>query len=417
MRFYSGSGVAWQNMVGMVAMAMLLGASDVPAADDAKTGEAAKAKPTGTKPSDSKEKPKPDPFVVPDGSPEQLLKYLDTLGELEPPARDPESITQFNKKAMASVLQAAGKVLAAKPTEEQAAQAAQWKFGALAMLNRMGDKEAGAKLKGFPAELDQLGWKKLARAVQGTLLGSELGQIQEDDAKAFSDLLERIKAYVAQGEIGRREVGLVMETAFTAERLGTELAVRAYEDLAKILAASSNKEVASLAPKMLGSARRLTLVGKPMEIAGLTLAGKPLDWAKYRGKVVLVSFWATWCGPCREEIENIRRNYAAFHEKGFEVVAICIDKDRQELVDYLKDNALPWTVLFDQSLQSEQADKTMATAYGAMQIPQLILLAKDGNVVALDARGPRLKKLLTGLLGEPGPPGKGRSTGTLSQPQ
>jgi len=252
--------------------------------------------------------------------------------------------------------------------------------------------------------------------VQGTLLGNELARIQEDDGKALSDLLERIKSHLVQGEIGRREIGLAMEASFTAERLGTELGVQAYEGFGKIFAASRDKEIASLAAQMLGAARRLTLVGKPMDLAGLTLDGKPLDWPKYRGKVVLVSFWATWCGPCREEIENIRKNYAAFHAKGFEVVAISIDKERQELAEYLKENALPWTVLFDQALHSEQADKTMATAYGAIQIPQLLLVGKDGNVIALDARGPRLKKLLTGLLGEPEPREKGRSLGASGPP-
>jgi peroxiredoxin len=401
-----GSGAAWKPWIGMAVAAIVMGWSGLLVA-----GEAGKGIPIEITPPGAKDKPKADPFVVPDGSPEQLLKYLDSLGELEPPAHDPESVTQFNKKAMAAVLRAANKILAAKPTEQQAAEAAQWKLGALAMLNRMGDKEAAAQLKGLPIELEKLGWKKLARAVQVALLGNELGQIQEDDVKAFSDLLERIKTHLTKGEIGRREIDLAMETSFTAERIGTEVAVQAYESFGKIFAASLDKEIASLAAKMMGSARRLTLVGKPMDVAGLTLDGKPLDWPKYRGKVVLVSFWATWCAPCRKEIENIRKNYAAFHEKGFEVVAISIDEDRQELVDYLKENALPWTVLFDQALYSEKADKTMATAYGAIQVPQLLLVGKDGNVLALDARGPKLGKLLAGLLGEPAPPEKGRATG------
>jgi len=417
MQSSSRSGVVWKRRILMAAIAIFVGSSAFLVADAAKAGEADRTGSGGTKPAESKEKPKADPFAVPEGSPEQLLKYLDTLGELEPPGQDPESVAQFNKKAMAAVLRAANKILSAKPTEEQAVQAAQWKFGALAMLNRLGDKEAAAQLKGFPAELEQLGWKQLARGVQGTLLGNELSRVQEDDAKAFLDLLERIKSYLAQDEIGRREVGLAMEASFTAERIGTEVAVQTYEGFGKIFAASPNKEIASLAAQMAGAARRLTLIGKPMDVAGFTLDGRPLDWPKYRGKVVLVPFWATWCGPCRQEIENIRKNYAAFHERGFEVVAISIDKDRQQLVNYLKENSLPWTVLFDQALRSDQADKTMATAYGAMRIPQLVLVGKDGNVLALDVRGPRLGKLLAGLLGQPEPRQEGRSIGSPLPPQ
>jgi thiol-disulfide isomerase/thioredoxin len=391
---------------------LLLGASDALAApDDAKTAEPAKTKAAESKPSESKQpSAKPDPFVVPDGAPEQLLKYLETLGELEPPARDPQSVTLFNKKAAQAILLAADKILAAKPTERQAAEAVQWKLGALVLLDRMGDPGVDAKRKALPAELEKLGWKRLARAVQAVLLGQELARIREDDPRAFRDLFEKIKGHVSQGEIGRQEIGLIMETATAAERFGTESAVPAYADFAKILAASPNKDIASLGAKLQGAARRLTLVGKPMEIGGLALDGKALDWSKYRGKVVLVSFWATWCGPCREESKNIQENYSAFHDKGFEVVAVSIDKDREALVGYMKDNAPPWTVLFDQAARSDQADKTLATAYGVMGIPQLILLGKDGNVVALGVRGPQLGSLLKGLLGEPSPAGKGKTT-------
>lgn len=405
MRFPPARGAIGRGLLAVAAVVMLLWPSDVPG------GEAGIGKAPQTRPGGPDKTPKPDPFVVPNGTPEQILKYLDTLGELEPSAQDPETISQFNKKAMGAVLEAADKIFAGKPTEAQADEAAKWKFGALAMLNRLGDKEAGAKLKALPAELERLGWKKLARVVEGTLLGNELGRVQEDDAKGFLDLLARIQAYLAQGQLGRQETGLAMETAFAAERFGTETAVQAYEGFAKVLAASPNKELAPLAAKMLGSARRLTLVGKPMDVAGQTLSGKPLDWAAYRGKVVLVSFWATWCGPCRGEIENIRKNYAEFHPKGFDVVAVSIDKGRPELEDYMKDDPVPWTVLFDGALESGGADKTMATAYGILRIPQLLLVGKDGNVIALDARGPRLRKLLTALLGEPAAQDKGPSIG------
>jgi len=357
---------------------------------------------------------KADPFAVPDGSPDELLKYLESVGDLEPPAGDRETLLQFSKKAARSILTATDKILAAKPSENQAIEAVQWRIGALEMLVRSGDPQARARLDGLPGELEKAGWAKLARGARGMMLGSALEAFDGDDPKAFEPLIEQVKAYVSQGELGRAEIGLMMQAAFTAERLGTELAVRTYEDFAKLLSASQNKEIAAVGATMQGAARRLTLVGKPMALAGVTLGGEKLDWAKYRGKVVLVTFWATWCGPCREEIKSIRKNYAAYRDKGFEVVAISIDKYRTQLEEYLKQAAFPWTVVFDQSLRSEQADQTMATAYGVMQIPQLILVGKDGNVLALDVRGARLKKLLRGLLGEPDQPAESQPAQTPS---
>ena len=78
-----------------------------------------------------------------------------------------------------------------------------------------------------------------------------------------------------------------------------------------------------------------------MEVqADKTFAGKTFDWAQYKGK----SCWsssATWCGPCIREIENIRKNYEAYHDQGFEVVAISIDENQKELAGFLKRKEMP----------------------------------------------------------------------------
>ena len=85
---------------------------------------------------------------------------------------------------------------------------------------------------------------------------------------------------------------------------------------------------------------RLGLVGKPLTLEGTTVEGKPFDWAKYKGKIVLVDFWATWCGPCRKLV-NIEKNYEAYHGRGFDVVGISVDRDRGELDKYLKETSTP----------------------------------------------------------------------------
>lgn len=389
------SGRQWMG-IGVVVIGVMVGRATAGRGSEAPTSPvpASPTSPPKTAPA------KPDPFAVPDGSPEELLKYLDSLGELDPPGKDRETVARFSRNLGQAIVQATEKIFAAKPTENQAMQALQWKIAALEMLHRFGDAQAATALKALPDQLEKQGWPRLARSARAMILASELEQIETNDPQAFQALVERIKAHVSQGELGRLEISLVLESAFAAERIGTELAVRTYEGYAKVFSASPNKQIAALGAKMQGAARRLTLVGKPMELAGVTLDNQSLDWAKYRGKVVLVAFWATWCGPCREEIKNIQNSYRAYHDRGFEVVAISVDKDRDQLRQFLQQTSLPWIVLFDQALQTDQADKTMATAYGVMQIPQLILIGQDGNVIALDVRGGRLKKLLRGLLGD-----------------
>ena len=399
-----------QRFLGNFAIGLVIAACGSPALMAAEKQElgAKPEKPAAAAKTGDKTPAKVDPFAVPDGTAEELIKYLHGVGAMEPSAQDREHIVEFSMKAGKAMLTATDKILAAKPNESQASEAVQWKIVVLRMLDRLGDPQAKPAISQLPAKLDKLGWPKLARSVRGALLGSELPKTA-GNAKAFQDLLPRIVAHVSQGELGQAEIQLILQTAFASEDVSTAVAVQTYADLAKLLSASKDKKAVEVAARFQGAARRLTLVGKPLEVSGVALDGKPLDWASYRGKVVLVTFWATWCAPCRQEIKTIRQDYAAYHDKGFEVVAISIDRERGELEDFLKEQSVPWTVLFDQSLNSKGADKSMATAYGVLRIPELIVVGKDGKVVSINARGPQLKKLLTNLLGIAEEPAKKKS--------
>ncbi len=114
-----------------------------------------------------------------------------------------------------------------------------------------------------------------------------------------------------------------------------------------------------------------------------------------RGKVVLIDFWASWCGPCRRESPNVRNVYAKYHDKGFEVFSVSLDRDANNWKKAIKDDKLVWpNHVSDLKYWSSEA----AAIYGVRSIPSMFLLDREGRIVAKDLRGEALERAVKQLL-------------------
>jgi thiol-disulfide isomerase/thioredoxin len=194
-----------------------------------------------------------------------------------------------------------------------------------------------------------------------------------------------------------------MQLAGAFENLpgGEEFAAAAYNAFGPIFAKSKNEQIRSMAESFAGTLRRLSLPGHPMEIKGTLLSGKPFEQSSLAGKVVLIDFWATWCGPCVAEIPNVLEQYEKYHDKGFEVVGISLDEDREALEKFVGEQKIPWPILYEKP-EGEGWRHPLSTYYGISGIPTVILIGRDGNVITLNARGEKLGEQLDKLFKDAG---------------
>ena len=237
-------------------------------------------------------------------------------------------------------------------------------------------------------QIDALKQSKVpADAAVGKMASLQLAWWANPKADAQAKVLEEVKAYAKAN---------AMEDALTMVMLDMARAGAASDDLAESLRVSIETDLKG--PSAQKYKLRPDKLGRPLVIAGVTAQGKPFTTASLKGKVVIVDFWATWCGPCRQALPELIEYYKQNKDKGLEVVGVSCDSRKPDLLGFLQENPdVTWPNLFGPS--GANGWHALAAKFQINSVPTMYVIDREGILRRIEnGRFPKdkIQKLIDG---------------------
>ena len=231
-------------------------------------------------------------------------------------------------------------------------------------------------------------WNKQVAAATEKKDNKTIAQIEQQYEAAETDVVNKVKAMLP-------EMGTSLASLFALNFINIDTDFATYDALAQRF--EKENPNSPHAKSLIGRVARIKGVSVGALAPDISLSdttGTTVALSSLRGKYVLLDFWASWCGPCRQENPNVVRMYNKFKDKGFAIYSVSLDQAKANWTKAIRNDNLTWTHVSDLKFWQSAA----AQQYGVQAIPATFLLDKDGKIIAKNLRGDALEQKLEEVL-------------------
>ena len=268
-------------------------------------------------------------------------------------------------------------------------------------LGQLKGVDNSADFEAVVAEIKKAGLSDMVEDIfMGKLANALSESVAQNDKAKFDKTAKAVDSMIADygDKVNLKVVAIAFQTAFTEEVFDQAAAAARYEKYAALFGNIQDPKIQEIVKTMRGSAKRLTLKGKKLQLTGKTIDGKNFNMADLKDKKVLVYFWSPTIEPSLDELKYLRRAYSSYKAKGFEIVCIALDQNRKQVASFVKKYKFPWINIWERD--AFIGNVCITDYYGIIALPYMTFVGGDGIVLSTEYQYDSMVETLTEEFGE-----------------